>query len=255
MMKNKQPQQAGSRWKGITLGILLFVLCSGAGVFVYSKTVAGGQPRHAQPRPHPKGTPGCLVEGMISSQSGPSAVINGGIYSLGDSACGGKITKITSDAVTVKFQDKEQVFSMNTSAELTAVEKTKMKAQKNMEALAKLAKNTLGNKEKAAPAVKENTEQSAPEQTAKKETAQNKSPSVKEKNVEIFITSWCPYCRQLETFLRSKNIKYQRHDIERDVSGKAKYDSLGGGGVPVILIGSKVIRGFNPNEILAELRN
>ncbi len=73
------------------------------------------------------------------------------------------------------------------------------------------------------------------------------------KSVEIFVTEWCPYCKQLESFLQEKRISYKRYDIERDKVGKKLHSELGGGGVPVVRIGSKVLRGFTPEAILAAL--
>ncbi|RMG44128.1 MAG: glutaredoxin family protein [Candidatus Dadabacteria bacterium] len=72
--------------------------------------------------------------------------------------------------------------------------------------------------------------------------------------VEIFVTSWCPYCRRLEKFLTSEKIAYVRYDIEHDPKGRKIYDSIGGRGVPVIRIGQTVLFGFNPVEIKEALR-
>jgi len=71
--------------------------------------------------------------------------------------------------------------------------------------------------------------------------------------VEIFVTSWCGYCRQLETLLSSKNIRYKSYDIENSKEGEQLYQQLGGGGVPVTKVGSQVIRGYQPDEILRAL--
>ena len=73
------------------------------------------------------------------------------------------------------------------------------------------------------------------------------------KSVEIFVTSWCPYCQKLEAFLKQKKIRYTRYDIERNRKGAALHRQLGGGGVPVTKIGSNVIRGFDQDQIAAAL--
>lgn len=44
-------------------------------------------------------------------------------------------------------------------------------------------------------------------------------------------------------------IKYIEYDID-NTEGRKMFNKLGGGGIPLILIGSKKIRGFNPREIL-----
>ncbi|MCB0339953.1 MAG: glutaredoxin family protein [Bdellovibrionales bacterium] len=72
--------------------------------------------------------------------------------------------------------------------------------------------------------------------------------------VEIFIASWCPYCKQLEQFLSKQGIRYTRYDVEKSSIGKSIYNKLGGGGVPVVRIGETVIRGYNPDAVLATLK-
>ncbi|MFM1846701.1 MAG: hypothetical protein RL417_175 [Pseudomonadota bacterium] len=73
--------------------------------------------------------------------------------------------------------------------------------------------------------------------------------------VEIFVTAWCPYCRDLERFLKSNRIEYTRYDVEHDSKGIALYQSLGGGGIPIIrLDGRKIIRGFDEEELKEALR-
>lgn len=67
--------------------------------------------------------------------------------------------------------------------------------------------------------------------------------------VEIFVTSWCPYCARLEQFLNTQKVEFVRYDIERDLNGFAKHQQLGGGGVPVIRVGTQVFRGFDEAEL------
>ena len=68
-------------------------------------------------------------------------------------------------------------------------------------------------------------------------------------NIEVYVTSWCPYCRRLETFLKSNSIPYKRFDIEGSRDARQRYLELGGGGIPIIKIGSDVIRGFDEGEL------
>lgn len=63
--------------------------------------------------------------------------------------------------------------------------------------------------------------------------------------VELYVTSWCPYCKKAESFMKKHNIPYSRYDIERNATGRQKHSAAGGGGVPVFKIGDKIIRGFN----------
>ncbi len=77
----------------------------------------------------------------------------------------------------------------------------------------------------------------------------------KQQEVEIFVTSWCTYCKQLESFLNAQRINFRKYDIERDTQGKRKYDAIGLQGVPVIKIGTKTHAGFSQDWILTNLRN
>lgn len=257
----QQPQHPRPWWKDIRLGILLLVLIFGsAGIVIYMQKTPDRKHSRASSRPtQPKAkADGCNIEGILSAQDGPATVINGNIYSMGNTVCGGTITRITADSVTIESQGREQVFSMNVPAALTAIEKTKIQTQKNMEILSKAAENTFAPPKEDPAAVQPNpgtpqkspTAESKPESKAPKAAA---SKSAKTKKVEIFITDWCPYCRQLESFLKSKKIAYERYDIEKNFAGKKKYKSLGGESVPLVLIGSKVIKGFDPDAIQAEL--
>lgn len=71
---------------------------------------------------------------------------------------------------------------------------------------------------------------------------------------EIFITSWCPYCRKLETFLKQNQIPYTRYDVEADEKGAEIFKQIGGTGVPVTRVGNIVIRGCDPERIVAALK-
>ncbi len=74
------------------------------------------------------------------------------------------------------------------------------------------------------------------------------------RKVEIYVTSWCPYCRNLEKFLRERKIPYSRYDVEREAYGKKFYASVGRGAVPIIKVGKTTIRGFKPQEVLNAAR-
>ncbi|MBI5888617.1 MAG: glutaredoxin family protein [Deltaproteobacteria bacterium] len=70
------------------------------------------------------------------------------------------------------------------------------------------------------------------------------------KKIEIFVTSWCPYCKKLLASLDANGIAYTKYDIEKDSNARAVYKSLGGGGVPLTRIGSTTVRGNNPEAIM-----
>ena len=72
--------------------------------------------------------------------------------------------------------------------------------------------------------------------------------------VEIFVTSWCPYCRKLEAFLKENNITYTRYDVEADSDAAELFEHLGGTGVPVVRVDTDVIHGYDPEGIIASLK-
>ena len=73
------------------------------------------------------------------------------------------------------------------------------------------------------------------------------------KKVDIFVTSWCPYCRKLEGFLKQNRIDYTRYDVEQDAAAGGEFERLGGEGVPLVRVGDDVVQGYDPNKILASL--
>lgn len=83
--------------------------------------------------------------------------------------------------------------------------------------------------------------------------SQRQVAAVPAKRVELFVTSWCPYCQQLEAALRASKVTYTRYDIEKSQEGARKYRALGGGGIPITKVGDAVIRGNNPQGVLAAL--
>lgn len=80
------------------------------------------------------------------------------------------------------------------------------------------------------------------------------SSSAAERDVEIFVTAWCPYCAKLEKFLKAEGIRYTRYDIEKSKVGARKYNKLGVRGVPIVRVGSTIIPGYNESAILSALK-
>lgn len=74
--------------------------------------------------------------------------------------------------------------------------------------------------------------------------------------VVIYTTQWCPYCKRTKAYLKEHNISYTERDIEQgDAKINALFDSIGYPGVPKILIGNKIVNGFNEFVITAELKS
>ncbi|MGP6458673.1 glutaredoxin family protein [Pseudomonas parakoreensis] len=72
--------------------------------------------------------------------------------------------------------------------------------------------------------------------------------------VVLYATDWCGYCKQTKRFLDSKGIAFREFDIEKDAEARKAYEALGGRGIPLIDVNGTLIRGFDPDEILAALK-
>ena len=57
-----------------------------------------------------KTKPPCTIDGILYSQANPLVMIDKTTYVMGDSVCGGTITRIYREQVTVKFTDGETSF-------------------------------------------------------------------------------------------------------------------------------------------------
>jgi glutaredoxin-like YruB-family protein len=65
-------------------------------------------------------------------------------------------------------------------------------------------------------------------------------------NVKIYTTPTCGYCHQAKGFLSERGVNYTEHDVSRDRAAAEELVRLSGQmGVPVIVIDSEVIIGFN----------
>ena len=72
--------------------------------------------------------------------------------------------------------------------------------------------------------------------------------------VTLYATDWCGYCKQTKRCLDSKGIAFREFDIEKDAEARKAYEALGGRGIPLIDVNGTLIRGFDPDEILAALQ-
>jgi glutaredoxin len=64
--------------------------------------------------------------------------------------------------------------------------------------------------------------------------------------VEIYITSWCRYCKEAIKFFQDNHISYVAYDIEKDSAAAKRKDRLSSRqGVPFAVINGKKIYGFS----------
>ncbi len=69
------------------------------------------------------------------------------------------------------------------------------------------------------------------------------------KQVVIYTTAHCPYCKQAKQYLAQKGVSYREVDVETSISGKEEYRKLGGNGVPLIMVGDQKVEGFSATAL------
>lgn len=66
--------------------------------------------------------------------------------------------------------------------------------------------------------------------------------------VEIFVTSWCPYCVKAKAYFDGKGIAYTAYDVEKDMAAAKRFQSYGQRGVPLVVINGTAIPGYSVAE-------
>jgi glutaredoxin 3 len=72
--------------------------------------------------------------------------------------------------------------------------------------------------------------------------------------VEVYSTSYCPYCMRAKALLRSKGVEFEEIDVTDDPALRAKMIELSGGRrtVPEIFINGEIIGGCDELYALEE---
>ena len=64
--------------------------------------------------------------------------------------------------------------------------------------------------------------------------------------VELYTTDWCPYCLKARIFFDSRGIPYTLYDVEKSREAAFKKERIAPrSGVPLVIIGDIVIRGYS----------
>jgi len=64
--------------------------------------------------------------------------------------------------------------------------------------------------------------------------------------VELYTTSWCPYCENARDFFRSRGIPFTEYDIEKDSAAAARKNKLDKkNGVPFVVINGRGLHGWS----------
>jgi glutaredoxin len=71
--------------------------------------------------------------------------------------------------------------------------------------------------------------------------------TVTDAHVEMFMTSWCGYCKKAREFFQARGIPITEYDIEADpAAAQRKQEIYASPGVPLVVINGTPIQGFSP---------
>ncbi len=75
-------------------------------------------------------------------------------------------------------------------------------------------------------------------------------------DVILYSTTWCGYCAKTRDYFAENHIKYTDWDVEHSEKGRNDYESMGGNGIPIVVINNEnPIHGYNPKKISEALSN
>jgi len=75
-----------------------------------------------------------------------------------------------------------------------------------------------------------------------------------DKNVVVYSSDNCPWCKKLKDFLEQNSVKFVEKDVAADQAAAMEMvQKSGKQGIPVTDINGKIIIGFNRDAIVAEL--
>lgn len=70
------------------------------------------------------------------------------------------------------------------------------------------------------------------------------------KQVEIYTTPSCVYCKMTKDFFQKNNVQYTEHNVAADaVKRQEMIEKTGQMGVPVILVDGEVVVGFDQSRL------
>ena len=69
--------------------------------------------------------------------------------------------------------------------------------------------------------------------------------------VTMYSTSWCGHCKNARSYFAARRVAYRELDVEKSDAAAREFRRLGGSGVPLILVGRKMMSGFDPESFEA----
>ena len=78
---------------------------------------------------------------------------------------------------------------------------------------------------------------------------------VGEQPVVLLSAAWCGYCTKLRGDLTAMKVPFRELDVETSAAGEQAYDLIQARGVPVLLVGRDVQRGYAPEATRRSLEH
>ena len=70
------------------------------------------------------------------------------------------------------------------------------------------------------------------------------------KNVSIYTTPTCMYCKATKAFFKENNIEYTEYNVSTNAEKREEMiEKSGQMGVPVIIIGDEILTGFDEDKL------
>jgi len=78
----------------------------------------------------------------------------------------------------------------------------------------------------------------------------NKLIIMSDKQVNIYTTPACQYCKMAKDFFQANNVEYAEYDVQADVDKRQEMiEKSGQMGVPVIFVGEEMVIGFDEGRL------
>ena len=85
---------------------------------------------------------------------------------------------------------------------------------------------------------------------------ENEDEDIQGPSVELFVTSWCSYCKKAKAFFRSRGIEFTEYNIEKDQDAAQRMHALTKSrSVPFAVINGHSIQGYSAAAYEKALKN
>jgi glutaredoxin-like YruB-family protein len=75
---------------------------------------------------------------------------------------------------------------------------------------------------------------------------ENEEEDIQGPSVELYVTSWCSYCKKAKAFFRSRGIEFTEYDVEKDQAAAQRMQALTKSkSVPFAVINGHSIQGYS----------